>query len=393
MDLKQWGSLADSRHAVDRITINSALIVLVFLSVLLLSSQSAASFATYLLGIAMLVCWREWLDVRHCALIWPTLGLLIYLPISSFWSDGFSWSEFASQLARGLLIFLFVVAFAECQLRGLLQRWLFTALVFTASVVSVACIAVFIWQPPVDGRLLGFGQLDAAVIAGIVFGFALIVALHQLLTHGYRNQPLVILATLPLILAVVLTGSRGAILASFSGAVTLLAAHFAGNTKRFIILCSILAGVVGVAFFVVWTNADLRAAFFPRGDSFRLVIWQETLARLTQAPWFGMGILSPDDVTRGDLVFQHPHNLFLAVAFQGGLVALLGFAWLLLGVLGVLMRNMNAADARLGLGILGLALPAYFVDGHELLDKVSDTWFLIWLPIAIALGLHWHKTY
>jgi len=40
-----------------------------------------------------------------------------------------------------------------------------------------------------------------------------------------------------------------------------------------------------------------------------------------------------------------------------------------------------------------MALPAYLLDGHELLDKISDTWFLIWLPVALALSLRWHSTY
>ena len=107
--------------ALDRITIHSALIVGTFLSVLLLSSQSGASFVTYVLSAAMLISIREWNDVRHSPMIWPIVLLLIYLPLTSFWSQGFSWSEFASQAGRALLTLSFVIAFAECQLLSLIH--------------------------------------------------------------------------------------------------------------------------------------------------------------------------------------------------------------------------------------------------------------------------------
>jgi O-antigen ligase len=91
-------------------------------------------------------------------------------------------------------------------------------------------------------------------------------------------------------------------------------------------------------------------------------------------------------------VFLHPHNLYLAVTHQGGLIGLA----LLLGLLGhtllTLMQHYRRGDAKLALGILGLALPACLVDGHELVDKVGSTWFLIWLPVGISVGLRLSAT-
>ena len=81
--------------------------------------------------------------------------------------------------------------------------------------------------------------------------------------------------------------------------------------------------------------------------------------------------------------------MYLSVLFQGGLVGAALFAALIAAVVRTLFNHYGHRDAKLALGILGLALPAWLLDGHELIDKVGMTWFLFWLPVAISLGLAW----
>ena len=168
----QSGKFLQVQKLTDRITQNSALLVATFLAVLLLSSQSAASIPSYLLCATMLWHFRSWRDVFSCPMIWPIVLLLLYLPLTSFWSEEFSWRGFMSQLTRAVLTFCFVVAYAECQLRGVLQSWLHAALAVAGSIVAMLCITLFITNPPEDGRLNGLGQLDTQVVAGLVFGVA-----------------------------------------------------------------------------------------------------------------------------------------------------------------------------------------------------------------------------
>jgi len=377
----------------DRIVINSALLVAAFLGVLLLSSQSAASMVSYLLCLSMLVCFKEWRDVLHCPMIWPVLAILIYLPLTSFWSEGFSWRGFFSQLSRALLTFCFVVAFAECQLRGVLRRWLFLALAGTAAAVALLCIFLFYLNPPWDGRLNGLGQLDTQVVAGLVFGFATLAVLHTAFTNATRPVWLTLMLLTPLVAAVWLTGSRNATLSLLLGGAVLVLAHRQPTVRRFIWSVVPIFVIVLVAVGMAWLLPDLREQVFPRGDSFRLLIWEQTWLRLQESPWFGLGILTSDDILMEGLRFHHPHNLYLSVALQGGLLGLALFFWLLLRVLREFQLAYQQHDVKFALGVLGLALPAYALDGHELLDKIGDSWFLIWLPVAIALGMRWHPTY
>ncbi len=364
-----------------------------FLAVLLLSSQSASSMVSYVLCLAMLVRFKDWRDVFECPMVWPILAVLLYLFSTSFWSDGLTPREVFSQAVRVLLTFSFVVAFAECQLRGVLQQWLFTALAWAGACVALVCIALFLYDPPSDGRLNGLGQLDTQVVAGLVFGFAALAVLHTSFTGNSRSIWLTVLLLVPLVAAVWLTGSRNAILSLLLGFSVLAVAHLRSTVRSFVLILIPIVIVVGAIIAVGWMVPELREWFFPRGDSFRLVIWDQTLQRLQESPWFGLGILSSDDLLVNGAQFHHPHNLYLSVAYQGGLVGLLLFCWLLIRVVRELLASFGQVDAKFGLGVLGLALPAYALDGHELLDKIGDTWFLVWLPVAIGLGMRWHPSY
>lgn len=388
-----WVRFSPVQTLFDRIVVNSALLVAAFLAVLLLSSQSAASMVSYLLCIAMLACFKDWRDVFHCPMVWPVLAILIYLPLTSFWSDAFTWRGLFSQCVRGLLTFCFVIAFAECQLRGVLQKWLFVALAGAGAGVALLCIVLFYLDPPADGRLNGLGQLDTQVVAGLVFGFAALAVMHTALADRTRPIWLTLLLMAPLVAAVWLTGSRNALLSMLLGIAVLLTAHRQATPQRFIWTVVPVFVVVLFAVGLAWWLPEVRDMVFPRGDSFRLLIWEQTWLRLQESPWIGLGILSSDDVVMGDIRFHHPHNLYLSVAHQGGLLGLGLFGWLILRVLREFQRSYQHNDVKFALGVLGLALPAYALDGHELLDKIGDSWFLIWLPVAIALGMRWHTSY
>ena len=90
--------------------------------------------------------------------------------------------------ARALLIFCFVVAFAEVQLRGIIQVWLRRGIVAVGTAAILAAIVVFFITDPADGRLNGLGQLDTHVIGALVFGIVVVFGLQVFLreTSAWR---------------------------------------------------------------------------------------------------------------------------------------------------------------------------------------------------------------
>jgi O-antigen ligase len=100
-----------------------------------------------------------------------------------------------------------------------------------------------------------------------------------------------------------------------------------------------------------------------------------------------MGILTPDDVVNGAVVHPHPHSMYLAVLYQGGLIGLGLFLTLIGMMLRELWRHFDQPMGSVALAVLAVGLLSYLLDGHELVDRIGETWMLFWLPVAITLSL------
>ena len=375
----------------DRIRLNALLIVLCFAGVLALESQSAASYPAYLLAIAMLVRLRRWADVFAVPLMWAVTALLAYLALTCLWSEDAQPSDGLSMLSRAAQVLLFAVAFAECQMRGDLQRWLGRTLAVAGLLAAVAGLALFLMGPSENGRLIGLGQLDNNVVAALVFGVVLILVTDKALCDpGAHWRRFSALGMVVLAAAVLLSDSRNGQIGAVLGVGTLLLAHRVLDRQRFAVAILGMGVILVAALAALIANDAGRTLLLPRGDSFRPAIWLATLGAVMDGGlWFGRGILTDDTLVTAAGEFPHPHNMYLSVLFQGGLVGAALFATLIATVVHTLLQHYPHRDAKLALGILGLALPAWLLDGHELIDKVGMTWFLFWLPVAISLGLAW----
>lgn len=381
------------RGLVDyRVPISATIMVAALASMFVLGSQSASSFATYLLALYVLAAAPQW---RSLFLDWGFLALaalLVYLPLTSLWSTPWDARGALSQVTRAVLVFAFVVSITECMQVDWFRQRMTWVVGVVGAVAAAAAMWVFFATPPEDGRLNGLGQLDTHVAAGMVFAVAGICALSWLLDTrssrpaGARAAGIVAVAVL--VAAVALTGSRNAMACGLLGVgMVLIARHAPSATHCIAWIVGLAVAMVGVlvAAYVFVPGAD--SLILPRGDSLRLGIWTYYAERITQSPWFGLGILT-DDLTEIDgMQVLHPHNLFLAVAWQGGLLAIALMVVVIATTLKTLLRHFAAAQAKLGLAIWCLALPGYLIDGHELIDKIGWTWLLFWLPVAISLSL------
>jgi hypothetical protein len=83
--------------------------------------------------------------------------------------------------------------------------------------------------------------------------------------------------------------------------------------------------------------------------------------------------------------------MYITVFFQAGIVGVSLFMLVTIAALRVLVDDYQLPTAKLALGLLTLALSSYLLDGHELVDKVGETWFLYWLPVGLAVGIQWSR--
>ena len=376
-----------------RLRLHAGLIVGSLVGVLLLPSQSAASWPVYLLGLSMLISWRQWRGALRLPLVRLLACFLGYLVVSACWSDVSSGRELFAVLTRVLQTLLFVLAAAECVRHGLLHASLGRILAPAGALAALLALVGFF--PEAAGRLAGVGQLDNHVVAGLTFGAVLLLLawawLHErapLWRWGY------VLAATLIVPVIFLTQSRNGWAATGLGLLALLAIQFhrkRPGTVLAVVGAGSLCCILALALFVFGDpDGALRSALFPRGDSHRFAIWQAVVGGVIPHDlWFGQGILTDLSVRTVSGEFPHPHSMYLTIIYQGGLI---GFG-LFIALIGLLLcsgiRLMRQPECGLALASLALILSSWLLDGYDLLDKVGLNWFLFWLPLATVTGLCW----
>jgi len=375
-------------EALDRLV--AALVVAASVSVFVLPSQSAASFPTYLLPIAI---------GARCAIAPPpitwtapvpilVLLLLAYFSTSVWWSSEFTWRGAFSTYSRCVLIAGFCAGVASSfAVWGATSVWLSRVVAVGAALAAVVTLVDFRLHPTWDGRLVGLGQLRNSVVAALTFSAAWLIALDVALNDARRWRVAAVSAMAAVGGVIAATGSRNGYLSAAVGSWVAVLAAWRPTGARLALWLAAPLLVVGAAAGMLAFEPNASMQLFPRGDSFRAAIWSAEWQRYVQGnPWFGLGILTSDGVVVHDRAFAHPHSLYLASALQGGLVGLV----LLLAVLGCtvwkLVQMIQARAARLGLSLIAAGTVSYLFDGWELIDKVSVSWLVIWLPAGVAWG-------
>ena len=316
--------------------------------------------------------------------------LLAYIPLSSLWSTPWDTRDAFSQGVRALLVFSFVVCIAESVQVDWFLRRLTQVMAVCGTLAAALAIAVFFIEVPDDGRLNGLGQLDTHVVAALVYAFAAVCGLAWLVGDERSTGRWIagMCVAVPVV-AVFLAGSRNAMVCVAFALGCLVIANRIATARGFILAAgSLVIGLLLALLAAYWLVPGAEDAILPRGDSFRPAIWSDYAARIrTDGMWFGLGVLTPDLIRVGGYDVLHPHNLYLAVVYQAGLVGLALMVTVIAVSAHTLFKHYDEPEAKLGLATWALALPCYLLDGHELVDKVGWTWLLFWLPVGIALGI------
>lgn len=228
-----------------RVPMTAALLVFSLASMFVLTSQSASSFATYLLAAYVIYGLKHWSALFEDWTFLASAALLAYLAASSLWSEPWGARAVLSQSIRSLLVFTFIVAVAECFRVDWFRERLTVVFGFFGAVAALVALVMFAVEPPLDGRLAGLGQLDTHVEAAMVFAVALICLLASVRDAG-RARWLHYVSAGVLGVAVVLSGSRNAIASLLIGCLTLFAQRIE-TPRRFVLVLSVTIGALVVA--------------------------------------------------------------------------------------------------------------------------------------------------
>lgn len=316
--------------------------------------------------------------ILHEPVLLSFLALSAWLLISMGWTqaeDGFS-----SLAKRPLYVFML---FAGCALIALKsESLLMKTLRIGAALGALAALINVVWflQHAAPGeRLIGSGALRNPLLTSHVLGFLCTYWVAAWLSRSERHDWLPILMTLPLLAALLATGSRTPLmgLALTSAWMLLL------SGKRAMVLVGALlvgAGTVYLAF---------PEILLQRGTSYRPELWNDAVRQAGEHLWLGAGYESKFEFNIPEIgyLLHDPHNVELAVLLELGLIGLGLWAVMYAFALLRCLRLRAKPQFQIASALLIYGLCAGLTEGGNYLSRPNESWFLIWIPLALLCAL------
>ncbi|WP_256660901.1 O-antigen ligase [Pseudomonas sp. DY-1] len=310
--------------------------------------------------------------------------LIAFLLFAAWLLLSLSWS--GTDVERGGLgkrpLYVFML-FAGCTLIALEdQELLLKALKVGAAVASLAALVnlvIYATAPPPDWRLIGVGALRNSLLTSHVFGMFCAYWIAVWLTRDVRRDWISVLLCLPLLAALMATGSRTPLMALAIMSIWMLIMA----PRRSVYLMAAGSVLALVSFL---TLPDL---LLQRGVSFRPQLWSNALGQAAQHLWLGYGYDSRFTFHAEGLglSMSDPHNVEIAVMLELGLVGLL--FWVVMYGCGLWrcfsQRQHGGFKIASALVIYGLA--AGLTEGSSFLSRPNESWFLIWIPLSLVAAL------
>ncbi|MEK7644464.1 MAG: O-antigen ligase family protein [Patescibacteria group bacterium] len=162
------------------------------------------------------------------------------------------------------------------------------------------------------------------------------------------------------VLAIVYAKSTGALVGIVAGAGVLLLCY-----KKTRWPAIIIGAIMLTFFFFLPENNPIKTELLAkdRSGQLRINMWAETGAYLMAHPIKGAGlagypeVIYPYRIDKTIEVFHHPHNLFLTIWVNTGLVGLIGFVWVIVWFYRVGIGELGVSALRDGRQTESTALP------------------------------------
>lgn len=353
-----------------------------------------------MLALALFYFWFTERETLHAhdgtfsdPLFWLAAALTILLGLSGLWSTGESIPDHGQIWARVIAAigFMLIAANAFASQSGF-STYLRHIIILATLLSTVLCLLYFVFGPPAgNNRIHGLFRLFNPGRAGHQYAATLpFLAVSFALGHGkwriMAGIAIVLTATL-----IVLTGTRAAWIGSLVGMLAFVLATLRIRRAQFLALLT-LGGAVVAGLFVyasMYPDSVLHSMLLPRGDSYRIAIWQTHIERILTGPWLlgGGALTEQPHLFIIDMELRGAHNLYISTAEQIGLLGLSLFL-VLIGWTGWrLLGQTQRASARLGLSLLVTGCVLSIFNGDRLIDKLGLVWFVFWLPVAIAVAI------
>lgn len=269
----------------------------------------------------------------------------------------------------------------------------------TISVVSIILFTLFqilsggMFVP--DGFWASDGTFRATAWYGFPNGVGIMLGLSCFLVLSYihttvRSHAHTVAYTFILFLttgiALIAARSSGAIIGLLGGAVLLLAAH--ARTRIPTIMCG---AVTLIVFLLLPLSHPVKQELFlqDRSGQIRTHMWAEAWQMLLDRPILGAGMASYEERVvpyhttvngEGIEIFHHPHNIWLTLWANTGMIGVLGFAIVYFSVGFIAIRDRQ--------WYLFAALISFFLMGLVDSPYIKNDWAILFWTIVVIILTH-----
>jgi O-antigen ligase len=382
-------------------------IALTLLAILPCNSAIAGAFfgALVIWYLVRLYYWKPYMLSGPMRVLVPGVLWIAYIALSLAWSPDTTLGFRGVWANRWILI---VPA-----LWPLMSRWRYLILaILIGSLIQAFALIIdgyMEWQQWTGKAVFGLNDHPRPSAAWIA---ATSVGVFGLYISGYLKRWFWLLSIVPFVCAIILSGSRGALLALCLGvvvtAVCLLATrHLRGKRLLSLAFCIVLLIGTSITFqsrILPATNQAMQATAqmveTAELSDIRLVWWKASLRQWQNHPIFGYGIggtadaMVSDEQLREDakhlseakqeniLVFNQPHSTYFQVLLEGGLVGI-GLLAFMLGSIAFMAIRTSRYHPIGSIALGGLAVwmvTATFDSWHT----QGQTLALLWVAAIFA---------
>lgn len=310
--------------------------------------------------------------------------VLAFLVFSAWLLLSLSWTRADDGLGglakRPLYVFMMFAACAliACKDEQLLLKTLRIGAML-ATLAALINLYFYFTSPSAGERLIGTGALRNPLLTSHVLGFFCMYWIAAWLTCSERHDWLPIVLALPLLAALLATGSRTPLLALAITSLWML--PMIGRRALYLIAALMLAAAISLVL--------VPELLLQRGLSFRPQLWSEAIRQASEQLWIGHGYDSKFAFNIEGLgwTLSDPHNVELAVLLELGLVGL--SLWLLMYALALLrcLQQRHAGKFQLASALVVYGLAAGLSEGSNFFSRPNENWFLIWIPLSLVAAL------
>lgn len=305
---------------------------------------------------------------------------LVYYAASNLWTAHPLNME--STLTHGVYL-LFFLAMLVTLLNGRYRPAIYLAICCGFTVLALFLMGVD-HQNILTNRLMTLQSPgpDNVIDVGGYFAIGIILSL---MVFRDTQRRIVLLLPLVLLLALLLTQSRGPAIGLVLALV--MTSHLGLFTRRNLLWFGAVVLVLG-AFFAYSGLGEVMIARFEAlavQVYLRLSIWHHSLQLISDAPFFGYGFDRQLSFTNysGEFITT-THSLYLGALLKGGLV---GFATMLLLIGYGALRALRCLreERRLEAALFVFMLIFYVSQGMFNIGNPAEFWYLFWFPFAVVM--------